>query len=63
MSRKVRTIAIVVAILLVIIMPIIGGYNKIVTLEQKVTVTEGNIDTQLQRRSDLIPNLVQTVKG
>lgn len=63
MSKRVRTIAIVVAILLVIIMPIIGGYNKMVTLDQNVNVTEGNIDTQLQRRSDLIPNLVATVKG
>ncbi|MCB2293222.1 LemA family protein [Clostridium algoriphilum] len=63
MNRTLRTVAIVVAIFLVITMPIIGGYNKIVSLDQKVKVTEGNIDTQLQRRSDLIPNLVQTVKG
>ena len=63
MNKTLRTIAIVVVIFLVITMPIIGGYNKIVSLEQKVKVTEGNIDTQLQRRSDLIPNLVETVKG
>jgi len=63
MSKKLRTIAIGVAIFLVITMPIISGYNKMISLEQKVNVTEGNIDTQLQRRSDLIPNLVETVRG
>ena len=63
MNKTLRTIVIVAAVFLVITMPIIGGYNKIVSLEQKVKVTEGNIDTQLQRRSDLIPNLVETVKG
>ncbi|MBU3180457.1 LemA family protein [Clostridium psychrophilum] len=63
MSKTLRTVAIVAAIFLVIAMPIIGGYNKMVSLNQKVKVAEGNIDTQLQRRSDLIPNLVQTVKG
>ena len=63
MNKTLRIIAIVAVIFLVITIPIIGGYNKIVSLEQKVKVTEGNIDTQLQRRSDLIPNLVETVKG
>lgn len=63
MSKKLRTIAIVAAVFLVIAMPIIGGYNKMISLQQKVKVTEGNIDTQLQRRADLIPNLVATVKG
>ncbi|MBU3143075.1 LemA family protein [Clostridium sp. CF012] len=63
MNKTFRIVAIVVAIILVIAMPIIGGYNKMVSLEQKVKVSEGNIDTQLQRRSDLIPNLVETVKG
>ncbi|MEK6265205.1 MAG: LemA family protein [Clostridium sp.] len=63
MNRTLRTVAIVVAIIIVITMPIIGGYNKIVSLDQKVKGSEGNIDTQLQRRSDLIPNLVETVKG
>lgn len=63
MSKTLKIVGIVVVILLVIAMPIIGGYNKMVSLEQKVKVSEGNIDTQLQRRSDLIPNLVETVKG
>jgi len=63
MSKTLRTFGIVVAIVLIITMPVIGGYNKIVTLDQTVKVTEGNIDVQLQRRSDLIPNLVNTVKG
>ncbi|WP_291633773.1 LemA family protein [Clostridium sp.] len=63
MNRTLRTVAIVGVIFLIITMSIIGGYNKMVSLEQKVKVTEGNIDTQLQRRSDLIPNLVETVKG
>lgn len=63
MNKTLRTVVIVIAIILVIAMPIIGGYNKMVSLEQKVKVTEGNIDTQLQRRSDLVPNLVETVKA
>lgn len=61
-----KTWSIVIAIVIVlaiIIIPIVSGYNKLVTLEQNVNVAESNIDTQLQRRSDLIPNLVNTVKG
>jgi LemA protein len=39
------------------------GYNTIQTLDEKVNQAQGQIQTQLQRRADLIPNLVATVKG
>ena len=41
----------------------VGGYNKAVNLEQGVEKTWADIDTALQRRLDLVPNLVSTVKG
>ena len=37
------------------------GYNRIQELDERVTQMRGNIDTELQRRADLIPNLVRTV--
>src|SRR6187402_2324501 len=40
-----------------------GIYNKAVTLEQDVKESWGNVNTSYQRRNDLIPNLVSTVKG
>jgi LemA protein len=39
------------------------GYNRIQGLKQAVDAAQGQIQTQLQRRADLIPNLVNTVKG
>ena len=41
----------------------IKTYNSIVTIEQNVDTQYSNIKVQLQRRADLIPNLVDTVKG
>lgn len=63
MNKTLKTILIVVAIIVIIAFPIVGSYNGLVSLDQKVKRAESNIDTQLQRRSDLIPNLVETVKG
>ena len=40
-----------------------GIYNKAVTLEQNVKESWGNVNTAYQKRNDLIPNLVETVKG
>jgi LemA protein len=41
----------------------IGGYNKAVSLEQGAEKAWADIDAALQRRLDLVPNLVETVKG
>ncbi len=40
-----------------------GGYNRIVSEEQQVEAAWSQVENQLQRRADLIPNLVETVKG
>ena len=39
------------------------SYNNMVTMQESVTSQWGNVETQYQRRSDLIPNFVSTVKG
>ena len=39
------------------------GYNRIQTLDETASKAQGQIEVQLQRRADLIPNLVNTVKG
>ncbi len=39
------------------------GYNRIQTLDERVSQAKGQIEAQLQRRADLIPNLVETVRG
>ena len=54
---------IILIIVAVIIFGIIGAYNSLVTLKQRVKNAWSQIDVQLQRRFDLIPNLVETVKG
>ncbi len=54
---------IVLIILVVLIIAIIGIYNSLVSLRMKVQNAWSQIDVQLQRRFDLIPNFVETVKG
>ena len=54
---------IILAIVVILILAIIGLYNSLVTLRQRAKNAWGQIDVQLQRRFDLIPNLVECVKG
>ncbi len=56
-------IGIIAAIGIVLIGLYVGTYNSIIGLEQNVEEKASTIKTQLQRRADLIPNLVSTVKG
>jgi LemA protein len=63
MNKTLKTLLIVGVILVLIIVPIAGSYNRLVGLEQTVITAEADIDVNLQRRNDLIPNLVETVKG
>jgi LemA protein len=52
------------ALLLAGVLAVSGcGYNTIQTLDERVNKAQGDIQVTLQRRADLIPNLVNTVKG
>ncbi len=54
---------IIIVVLVLIILSIISTYNELVRLRNKVKDQWSQIDVQLKRRCDLIPNLVETVKG
>jgi len=54
---------IALAVAAVVVIAFIGFYNRFVTLTNRVKEAWADIDVQLKRRYDLIPNLVETVKG
>ena len=54
---------IILAVVVVLILFVVGVYNNLVSLKLRVENAWAQIDTQLKRRFDLIPNLVETVKG
>lgn len=54
---------IVIAVVAIVAFAVIGVYNGLIQLKNKVDEAWSDIDTQLKRRYDLIPNMVETVKG
>jgi LemA protein len=56
-------IGIVVVVLFFIYQGLVGPYNNMVKMSQEVKGQWGNVEVAYQRRADLIPNLVETVKG
>ncbi|GAC1515109.1 MAG: LemA family protein [Gemmatimonadaceae bacterium] len=59
LARRLRPLLIAAALVL----PSGCGYNAIQSLDEQASSAQSQIEVQLQRRADLIPNLVQTVKG
>lgn len=57
------TALVIVGVLIILIMMVVGIYNKLVTLKNRFENAFSQIEVQLQRRYDLIPNLIETVKG
>ena len=57
-------IAVIVMLLVILLVSsLVGGYNNMVSKSESVENSLSNLDVMLQRRADLIPNLVNTVKG
>ncbi len=67
MSKGLKITLIVLAVLLVIGLVfgkwVISGYNNVITMDEQVKAQWAQVENQLKRRYDLIPNLVETVKG
>ncbi len=62
MKTSTKVLIVVGVILLLLVINIVGSYNSLVSMNEKVQTAWSQIDNQLQRRNDLIPNLVATVK-
>ena len=63
MKKGLIVLIVIVVVLLLIIGRFVGIYNSLVTLEEGVNQSWAQVSNQYQRRADLIPNLVETVKG
>lgn len=63
MKKSTIILITVVAIIAIILLSVIGTYNGLVSKKEAVTKEYSNLEVMLQRRADLIPNLVNTVKG
>ena len=58
-----KGLIILLVVIVLLVLPFIGSYNRLVGLDEQVNNNWSQVENQLQRRLDLIPNLVETVKG
>jgi len=58
-----RVLAVVLAVIVVAALSLVAMYNRLVRSRNRVREAWSGIDVQLQRRSSLIPNLVESVRG
>jgi LemA protein len=67
MSKQMKTILIIVGVVVLVgfmaFGNIIAGYNRVIAMDENVKGKWAQVENQLKRRYDLIPNLVETVKG
>ncbi len=63
LNRTKLMLIIVTAVMAITILWVVNSYNRIVTAQEAVSTEWANVESQYQRRADLIPNLVSTVKG
>ena len=63
LNRTKLSLIIVTAVVAIAVLWVINTYNRMVTAQEAVTTEWSNVESQYQRRADLIPNLVATVKG
>jgi LemA protein len=56
-------VLIIVAVIVILLLVLVGMYNKLVRLRNRAENAWAQVDVQLRKRYDLIPNLVETVKG
>lgn len=63
MKKGLIVILVIVAIIGIFVISLFGSYNSLVALDENVNTQWANVESKLQRRYDLIPNLVESVKG
>lgn len=63
MKIGIGCLAVIIIVVIIVALSFKGIYNSLVTLDETVNNAWAQVENQLQRRYDLIPNLVETVKG